>query len=77
MFSDQYKITWEQVTALSLLRARPVNVLQPRLASDFAPLLWAKASAPGVNWIVKSSCAGSRPNRLFTAGACLPSSPST
>ena len=41
MFSDQYKIDWEQVSDFSHARPKPLDALQPGAASDFAPYLWS------------------------------------
>ena len=39
-FSTQYESLSEQVRDLSRAQARPLDALQPGVASDYAPLLW-------------------------------------
>lgn len=42
MFSDRYETLWEQVSELSRTRPEPLDLLQPQVASDFAPFLWSE-----------------------------------
>lgn len=42
MFSAQYELVCEQVSDLSHTRPKPLASLEPLVASDFAPLLWAE-----------------------------------
>jgi 2-iminoacetate synthase len=42
MFSDQYEVAWEQVSELSRAHPEPLDLLQPQVASDFVPFLWAE-----------------------------------
>lgn len=42
MFSTHYEDICQQVTDLSRTRPRPLDSLQPEVASDCAPLLWSK-----------------------------------
>jgi len=39
MFSDRYKLAWEQASECSRLRPAPLESLRPMVASDFAPFL--------------------------------------
>ena len=47
MFSDRYKIVWEQVSELSGTRPEPLDLLRPRVGSDFVPLLWSEGFGLG------------------------------
>jgi len=40
MFSDRYEMVWEQVSELSLSPPKPLDLLRPKIASDFAHILW-------------------------------------
>jgi 2-iminoacetate synthase len=41
MFSDHYKSVWQQVSDLSRTSPKPLDSLEPMVASDFAPLFWS------------------------------------
>jgi len=47
MFSAQYEIMCEQVSDLSHTCARPLELLQSQVASDFAPVLWSEGFGLG------------------------------
>lgn len=47
MFSEQCDIIWKQVSDLSHARPRPLDSLEPMVASDFAPLLWSEGFGLG------------------------------
>src|ERR1035438_8982703 len=47
MFSDQYESIWQQVSDLSHTRPKPLDSLEPTVASDFAPLLWSEEFGQG------------------------------
>ncbi|MGA3194037.1 MAG: radical SAM protein [Terriglobales bacterium] len=42
MFSDRYESVWQQVSELSRTRPKPLDSLEPTVASDFAPVLWSE-----------------------------------
>ncbi|MGB9432713.1 MAG: radical SAM protein [Candidatus Acidiferrum sp.] len=47
MFSAQYQLISEQLSDLSRSRPKPLHSLEPRLASDFTPLLWSEGFGLG------------------------------
>jgi len=47
MFSNRYKIVWEQVSELSRTRPGPLDSLRPMVASDYAPFLWSEGFGLG------------------------------
>jgi len=47
MFSERYAIAWERVSELSRTAPKPLSALLPKVASDFAPLLWSKRFGRG------------------------------
>lgn len=40
MFSDRYKLAWEEISEFSHTRPAPLGSLRSMMASDFAPFLW-------------------------------------
>lgn len=47
MFSDHYQAMWERVEELSHTRAKSIELLQPGVAGDFAPVLWSEGFGLG------------------------------
>jgi len=41
VFSDRYESVWQQVSELSHLSPKPLELLQPQVASDFTPFFWS------------------------------------
>jgi 2-iminoacetate synthase len=47
MFSDRYEMVWEQVLELPFSAAIDIDLLRPRVASDFAHILWRQGLGSG------------------------------
>ena len=47
MFSERYKLVWEQVAELSHSCSQPLDLLRPESASDFVPFLWSEGFGSG------------------------------
>ena len=47
MFSNRYEIVWEQASKFSQIGPGPLDSLRPRVASDYAPLLWSEGFGRG------------------------------
>ena len=47
MFSNRFKIIWEQASELSATLAKPLDSLQQGVASDYAPFLWSESFGLG------------------------------
>jgi len=47
VFSDRYEAVWQRVSELSHLCPEPLDLLQPQVASDFAPFLWREEFGHG------------------------------
>ncbi len=47
MFSHRYDIVCEEVSELSHTRPRPLDLLRPMAASDYAPVLWSEGFGLG------------------------------
>jgi 2-iminoacetate synthase len=47
VFSDRYEFVWQQVSELSGVQPKSLELLQPQVASDFAPFLWSEEFGVG------------------------------
>jgi 2-iminoacetate synthase len=47
VFSDRYEFVWQQVSELSGVQPKSLELLQPQVASGFAPFLWSEEFGVG------------------------------